>query len=73
MDDHPDPWIFGALQQLGLKLEPTKGAHGFQVVDRVERPSENQPARTTQLTRMGSPRLTSVKDIARHICPAGFT
>ncbi len=34
--------IFSAIeQQLGLKLEPIKGPHGFFVIDHVERPSEN--------------------------------
>jgi len=34
--------IFGALQQqLGLKLEPTKGPHGFLVIDQVKGLSEN--------------------------------
>ena len=37
------PNIFKALeQQLGLHLEPTKGPHGFLVIDRVERPSPNR-------------------------------
>jgi uncharacterized protein (TIGR03435 family) len=36
------PSILGALQQqLGLKLEKTKGPHGFLVIDHVEKPSEN--------------------------------
>lgn len=35
------PSIFSALEQLGLKLEPIKGAHGFIAVDDVQRPSEN--------------------------------
>jgi uncharacterized protein (TIGR03435 family) len=36
------PSIFAAIEhQLGLKLEPTKGQHGYLMVDQVERPSEN--------------------------------
>jgi uncharacterized protein (TIGR03435 family) len=36
------PSIFGALrQQLGLKLEPAKGAREFLVIDHVEKPSDN--------------------------------
>jgi len=36
------PNIFKALeQQLGLTLEPTKGPHGFLVIERIERPSPN--------------------------------
>jgi uncharacterized protein (TIGR03435 family) len=36
------PFIFAALEkQLGLKLESTKGAHGFLVIDHIERPSPN--------------------------------
>jgi uncharacterized protein (TIGR03435 family) len=36
------PNIFAALeQQLGLKLEQTRGPHGFLVIDHVERPSPN--------------------------------
>lgn len=39
----PDgPTIFKALeQQLGLKLDLTKGAHGFLVIDHIERPTPN--------------------------------
>jgi bla regulator protein blaR1 len=36
------PSIFTAIeQQLGLKLESTKGPHGYIAIDHVERPSEN--------------------------------
>ena len=36
------PNIFKALeQQLGLTLEPTKGPHGFLVIEHIERPSPN--------------------------------
>jgi bla regulator protein BlaR1 len=41
-DDLPAPSIFTVVeQQLGLKLEATKGSREFLVIDRVERPSEN--------------------------------
>ncbi len=41
-DIPPGPTIFTALeQQLGLRLESTKTPHGYIVIDRVERPSEN--------------------------------
>jgi uncharacterized protein (TIGR03435 family) len=33
--------IFSALQQLGLKLEPTKALREFLVIDHVARPTEN--------------------------------
>lgn len=35
------PSIFTVLENIGLKLEPTKGPQGYMVIDRVERPSEN--------------------------------
>jgi uncharacterized protein (TIGR03435 family) len=40
-DDPPGPSIFTALQQLGLKLEPTKGTGEFPVIDSIEKPSAN--------------------------------
>ena len=40
-DIPPGPSVFTALEQLGLKLEPIKGPHGFIVIDHVERSSEN--------------------------------
>jgi uncharacterized protein (TIGR03435 family) len=40
--EHPKPDLFGAMQQqLGLRLEATKGIIQAMVLDRVERPSEN--------------------------------
>jgi uncharacterized protein (TIGR03435 family) len=41
-DEPTAPSVFTAIQQkLGLKLEPTKGARDFIVIDHVERPSAN--------------------------------
>jgi uncharacterized protein (TIGR03435 family) len=40
-DDAALPSIFSELGRLGLKLEPTKGAREFMVIDHIEKPSEN--------------------------------
>ena len=40
-DAAPAPSIFTVVQELGLKLEATKGPRDFLVIDHVERPSEN--------------------------------
>jgi uncharacterized protein (TIGR03435 family) len=47
----PDgPTIFKALeQQLGLKLDATKGPHGFLVIDHVERPTPNSGPRPASI------------------------
>ena len=40
--DYSGPSIFTAIhEQLGLKLEPTKGEVGIIIIDQVERPSQN--------------------------------
>ena len=36
--DSNGPPVFTAIQQLGLKLEPTQGTRDFLVIDHVERP-----------------------------------
>jgi uncharacterized protein (TIGR03435 family) len=40
-EDDPLPDIFGAVQQLGLKLDATKGDVEIVVIDKAEMPSEN--------------------------------
>jgi uncharacterized protein (TIGR03435 family) len=40
-DIQPGPSIMTAIEELGLKLEPTKGPREFLVMDHVEKPSEN--------------------------------
>lgn len=40
-DIPPGPSIFTALEQLGLKLVPTKAPQGYILIDSVERPSGN--------------------------------
>jgi uncharacterized protein (TIGR03435 family) len=35
------PSVFSAIQELGLKLEPTQGSRDFLVIDHVERPTEH--------------------------------
>jgi bla regulator protein BlaR1 len=39
--DPVGPSLFTAIQQLGLKLEPSKGSKEFLVIDHVERPTGN--------------------------------
>jgi uncharacterized protein (TIGR03435 family) len=42
LPDSPGPSIFTAVQeQLGLKLQSTKGQAGFLVIERIEKPSAN--------------------------------
>jgi uncharacterized protein (TIGR03435 family) len=49
------PIIFVALeQQLGLKLESTKGPHGFLVIDHIERPSPNSGPAILETPAQGS-------------------
>jgi uncharacterized protein (TIGR03435 family) len=40
-DIAPAPSIFTAIEQLGLKLEQTRGPREYLVIDHVERPAEN--------------------------------
>ena len=39
--ENANPSIFTAVQQLGLRLESTRGPVGVLVIDHVDRPSEN--------------------------------
>jgi uncharacterized protein (TIGR03435 family) len=39
--DKPSPSIFNAVQQLGLRLQSTKGPVEVLVIDHVEKPSDN--------------------------------
>jgi uncharacterized protein (TIGR03435 family) len=40
-DAPPAPSVFTVVQQLGLKLDPTKSPREFLVIDSIQRPSEN--------------------------------
>ena len=40
-DIQPGPSIMTAIEELGLKLEPTKSPREYLVIDHIERPSEN--------------------------------
>jgi len=54
-EPEPDaPFIFIALEkQLGLKLESTRGPHGFLVIDHIERPSPNSGPAILEATTQG--------------------
>ena len=40
-NDPAGPSIFTAIQELGLRLEPTKGPVEFLVIDHIEKPAPN--------------------------------